>query len=111
MSEEKRLYPKVLRDTAVLSVVVVVFIVVLYYGARRIDPAAAVDGLGNFYAAAQVLIIAFACASLTSTIHWLMFGMLGRRERREPGIYKLAVLQSCSWLVVFYLLLSRAVGQ
>ena len=107
----EKLYPKILRDTFVLAVVTALFVVVLYYGARRIDPAAAVDGLGNFYAAAQVLIIAFACASLTSTIHWWRFGMLGRRERRDPQIFKLAVLQSCSWVIVFYLLLSRAVGQ
>lgn len=110
-----RLLPKLGRDTAILAIAFV-FSVILFYALRRVDPAATVDGLANLFLALQVIIIGFASASASGAICWLLFGMPGRSETKadlaDSGaggrIYYIG--QRLTWLVVFYLLFSRAVG-
>jgi len=110
-----KLLPKLARDTGTLSIAFAL-LVFLFYALRRIDPGATVDGLGNLFVAGQVMIIGFASASTAAAIQWLLFGMPGRESTRNTmatggvGARLYFIMQRLTWLVLFWLLFSRAVG-
>lgn len=107
------LTPKMARDSMTLAGAFVL-LVVAYYGLRRLDPGATVDGLGNVFLAMQVVMIGFACASAAGAICWLLFGMLGREDSRARctdswrGLATVA-LYRLTWFAIFLSLFSRAV--
>lgn len=108
------LLPKLARDSGTL-VVATVFLLFLFYALRRVDPAATVDGLANLFLAIQIIIIGFASASASGAIHFLLFGMLGRQDSQDLCAsgwigWATVTMYRCTWLVIFFLLFSRAVG-
>lgn len=91
-------------------------LVAAYYGFRYIDAGATVDGIANIYLALQVLIIGYLCSSLAGFICARLFGMLGRSESTTMAVetwrgFAVAMGQRVLWLVLFYLLFSRSIGQ
>lgn len=110
-----RLAPKIARDTLTLTIAFVL-LVLAFYGLRRLDPGATIDGLGNLFLAMQVIIIGFAAASASGAIYWLLFGMLGRTRSLElcnetwRGFATVCAYR-LTWLIIFYLLFSSAVGR
>lgn len=111
-----KLWPKLIRDFGTV-IIAFVLAIVLFYVLRRIDPAATVDGLANLFHAVQMLIIGFASASAAGAICWLLFGMPGRSETKTDldeaslGLIIYYIGQRITWLIVFWLLFSRSVGQ
>lgn len=110
-----KLLPKLTRDTATLALAFG-FLVFMFYALRRVDPGATVDGLGGLFVALQVIIIGFASASAAGAICWLLFGMMGRAISVEVAMESwiglcTVIMHRVTWLAIFYLLFSRAVGQ
>lgn len=110
-----KLFHKLLEDWGII-LLGFALLVGAYYGFRYVDAGATVDGIAGVYIAIKVLIIGYAAASLSGAICARLFGMLGRAETKDLALSGWVGLSVATgywvrWLVVFYLLFSRAIGQ
>lgn len=115
MIEGRRLLIKLLEDWGG-ALIGFGILVAAYYGFRYIDPGATTDGIANVYLAIQVFIVGYLCASLAAFICARLFGNMGRRESIDLAKqswlgFIVASGQKVVWLIVFYLLFSRSIGQ
>lgn len=117
-AKKRHLLTKLARDSGTVMVGFVM-VVVAFYGMRRLDPGATVDGLGGLFVALNTALIGFATASLAAMIRWLLFYPLRKREEEQHLVGdKTTVLGLCAvaldrltWFAIWFVLFSRAVGQ